>query len=78
MHGAFVPRRVPVGGELYEEPPTAVIRTLIRWMLTDPESQSRFVRFLGRDIPPEGWMTPALMRPCATREAMRDVRGLWA
>ncbi len=64
--------------ELYEEPPTLVIKTLIRWMLTDPEYQSRFVRFLGRDLAPETWLTPALMRACAARGVVRDVRRLWA
>jgi 2-polyprenyl-6-methoxyphenol hydroxylase-like FAD-dependent oxidoreductase len=64
--------------ELYEEPPTVVIKTLIRWMLTDPEYQTRFVRFLGRDIPPETWLTPALMRACAARGVARDVRSLWS
>lgn len=64
--------------ELYEEPPTLVIKTLIRWMLTDPEYQSRFIRFLGRDLPPETWMTPALMRACAARGVVRDVRAMWA
>jgi 2-polyprenyl-6-methoxyphenol hydroxylase-like FAD-dependent oxidoreductase len=64
--------------ELYEEPPTVMIRTLIRWMLSDPEYQERFVRFLGRDIPPETWLTPALMRACVARGMVRDVRGLWA
>ena len=64
--------------ELYEEPPTLVIQTLIRWMLTDPEYQSRFIRFLGRDIPPETWLTAALMRACVARGMARDVRSLWA
>ena len=64
--------------ELYEEPPTLVIKTLIRWLLTDPEYQSRFVRFLGRDIPAETWMTPALMRACVGRGMVRDVRSLWS
>lgn len=64
--------------ELYEEPPTILIKTLVRWMMTDPEYQSRFARFLGRDIAPETWMTPALMRACAARGVIRDLRELWA
>ena len=51
---------------------------VVRWMLTDPEYQERFVRFLGRDIPPETWMTPALMRACAARGVVRDLRSLWS
>jgi 2-polyprenyl-6-methoxyphenol hydroxylase-like FAD-dependent oxidoreductase len=64
--------------ELYEEPPTIMIRTLMRWMLTDPEYQERFTRLLGRDIPPETWMTPAIMRACAARGVVRDLRSLWS
>jgi 2-polyprenyl-6-methoxyphenol hydroxylase-like FAD-dependent oxidoreductase len=64
--------------ELYEEPPTIMIKTLVRWLMTDPEYQSRFIRFLGRDISPETWMTPALMRACAARGVMRDLRELWS
>ena len=64
--------------ELYEEPPKLVIRTLIRWMLTDPEYQNRFMRFLGRDLPPDTWMTPALVRACVARGVVRDVRRLWS
>jgi 2-polyprenyl-6-methoxyphenol hydroxylase-like FAD-dependent oxidoreductase len=64
--------------ELYEEPPTLVIRTMIRWMLTDPEYQNRFMRFLGRELAPDQWMTPALMRACMARGVARDVRRLWS
>lgn len=64
--------------ELYEEPPTIMLRTLVRWMLTDPEYQERFMRFLGRDISPETWMTPALVRACAARGVVRDLRDLWS
>lgn len=64
--------------ELYEDPPTLVIQTLIRWMLTDPEYQNRFMRLLGRELSPDKWMTPALMRACVARGLVRDVRRLWS
>ncbi len=77
-HPMFLATMDRLKRELYEEPPTILIKTLVRWMLTDPEYQSRFIRFLGRDISPETWMTPALMRACAARGVIRDLRELWA
>jgi 2-polyprenyl-6-methoxyphenol hydroxylase-like FAD-dependent oxidoreductase len=77
-HPMFLATMERLKRELYEEPPTIVIKTLIRWMLTDPEYQSRFMRFLGREISPETWMTPALMRGCIARGVARDVRRLWS
>ena len=53
--------------ELYDEPPVPVIKTLIRWMLTDSRYQERFLRFLSRDIPPKGWLSKGLMLGCAVR-----------
>jgi 2-polyprenyl-6-methoxyphenol hydroxylase-like FAD-dependent oxidoreductase len=61
--------------ELYSEPPAFVIRTLIRWMLTEPEYQERFIRFLGRDIPPESWLTSGVMARAVFRGLRRDVLG---
>ena len=77
-HPMFLATMGRLKRELYEEPPPLVIRTLIRWMLTDPEYQERFMRFLGRDLAPDAWMTPALMRACVARGMMRDVRRLWS
>lgn len=77
-HPMFLATMDRLKRELYEEPPTIVIKTLIRWMLTDPEYQNRFVRFLGRDIAPESWLTPAMMRSYVARGMVRDVRRLWS
>lgn len=41
--------------ELYGEPPTLVIRTLIRWMLTDPLYHRAYMRYLCRDLDPRDW-----------------------
>jgi len=62
--------------ELYEEPPPLVIRTLLRWLLNDPAYQRRFLLFLSRGIPPEGWLPPWLMGAAALRGALGDLRGL--
>lgn len=59
--------------ELYSEPPDLVIRTLIRWTLTDPLYQDRYMRYLFRDLDPRDW------RPGAAgvvwRGILRDLRG---
>lgn len=60
--------------ELYSEPPDLVARTLVRWMLTDPAYQDRFLKFLGRAIPPEGWLPPSLVAGAALRGMRRDLR----
>ncbi|MEW5851303.1 MAG: NAD(P)/FAD-dependent oxidoreductase [Myxococcota bacterium] len=62
--------------ELYSEPPVVVIRTFIRWMMTDPLYQERFLRLLGRDIDVDGWMSPGLVLGAAARGLGRDLRGL--
>lgn len=59
--------------ELYSEPPRIVIRTLLRWMLTDPAYQARFVAFLGRQLDPAGWLTPRLVLGCVARGIGRDI-----
>lgn len=63
--------------ELYSEPPEIVIRTLIRWMMTDPEYQERFLRYLCREIDPNGWRSGGLVARTVLRGAMRDIRRLF-
>jgi flavin-dependent dehydrogenase len=75
-HGMFVATMDRLKKELYDEPPELVIRTLVRWLLTDPEYQRRFILFLSRAIPPEGWLPPSLVGAAAARGALRDLRGL--
>lgn len=63
--------------ELYDEPPVPVIRTLIRWMMTDPAYQTQFLRYLSRDIPADGWLTPGLVAGAVLRGMGRDARALF-
>jgi hypothetical protein len=63
--------------ELYSEPPVPVIRTMIRWMMTDPEYQERFLSYLGRVIPADTAITPGLMARACLRGIGRDVRSLF-
>jgi hypothetical protein len=46
-------------------------------MMTDPEHQDRFLKFLSRAIPADGVMTPGLMARTALRGPGRDVFGLF-
>jgi len=75
-HGMFLMTVGRLRRELYQEPPVPVIRTLIRWMMTDPEYQERFLKLLGRAIPAEGAITPGLMAGAVLRGLGRDLRGL--
>jgi 2-polyprenyl-6-methoxyphenol hydroxylase-like FAD-dependent oxidoreductase len=75
-HGMFLATMERLKRELYDEPPEIVIRTLIRWMLHDPEYQRRFLLFLARAIPAENWLPPSLVPAAALRGALRDLRQL--
>jgi 2-polyprenyl-6-methoxyphenol hydroxylase-like FAD-dependent oxidoreductase len=75
-HPMFLATMDRLRKELYDEPPELVIRTLVRWLLTDPEYQQRFLRFLSRAIPPQNWLPPSLIGAAAVRGALRDLRNL--
>lgn len=62
--------------ELYEEPPAPVMRTLMRWLLQDPEYHRRFFAFLGREVAPDNWLSPGLMLRTMGRGLLRDVGGV--
>jgi len=59
--------------ELYQEPPTPVIRTMMRWLLQDPAYHHQFFAFLSRAIPPENWLRPSLVLGAAARGLLRDI-----
>lgn len=59
--------------ELYEEPPPIIARTLIRWMMTDPAYQKRFMQFLGRELPAKGWQSKRLVGGAILRGIGRDL-----
>jgi 2-polyprenyl-6-methoxyphenol hydroxylase-like FAD-dependent oxidoreductase len=77
-HPMFVATTNRLKTELYSEPPVPVIKTLLRWMLTDPVYQDRFLRLLCRDISPAGWLSPSLMAGSALRGMGRDLRRLFS
>ena len=75
-HGMFLATMDRLKKELYDEPPELVIRTMIRWLLHDPEYQRRFLLFLCRAIPAEGWLPSSVVRGAVMRGALGDLRGL--
>lgn len=60
--------------ELYEEPPPMLARTLLRWLMTDPAYQRRFMQFIGRELPAEGWLGKRLIGGAIVRGIRRDLR----
>jgi flavin-dependent dehydrogenase len=79
LHAATHPMYLETVGrlrrELYDEPPPFIIKTLIRWMMTDPAYQTRFLQYLGRTISPTGWASPGLMAGAVMRGIWRDLTG---
>ncbi len=63
--------------ELYQDPPAIVVKTFLRWLMTDPEYQRRFLLFLARQEPAETWPPPGLLAGAALRGAGRDLKSLW-
>lgn len=61
--------------ELYGPPPNVVVRTVLRWLLTDRAYQERFFGFLGRDpaVDPERWRSPGLVLGALFRGLGRDL-----
>ena len=63
--------------ELYDEPPVPVIKTAIRWMMSDPTYQTEFLRYLSRDVAPDKWMTPSLIAGALARGLGRDLSSMF-
>lgn len=62
--------------ELYDEPPSFVVSTILRWLLNDPRYKRRFVEYLCREVHPGRWMTPSLVGGALARGALGDLRRL--
>lgn len=75
-HGMFLATMERLQRELYDEPSEVTIRTLMRWMLANPEYQRRFLQLLTRAIPPEGWLPPTVVPGAVLRGAIADLRRL--
>jgi 2-polyprenyl-6-methoxyphenol hydroxylase-like FAD-dependent oxidoreductase len=73
-HDMFLATMERLRRELYDEPPTLVVKTLLRWLLNDEEYQRRFVLFLCRALPPARWMTRGVMGRAIARGILGDLR----
>ncbi len=60
--------------ELYDEPPEFIIKTALRWLMTDPGYHDRFIRYLSRSLPGDRLMTPSLIGGAMVRGIARDLR----
>ena len=59
-HTMFLQTVSRIKQEIYSEPPSFIIDTIIRWTLTDPEYQVGFMRYLHRAIDPSERPAPHL------------------
>lgn len=73
-HQMFQSTMKRLARDLYADPPPAMIHTLLRWALEDPEYQRRFLLFLTRTLPPDRFRTPSLMAGVIARGMLRDLR----
>jgi 2-polyprenyl-6-methoxyphenol hydroxylase-like FAD-dependent oxidoreductase len=60
--------------ELYAEPPPVVIRSLLRYVLTDPEYSRRFMRVATRTLAPEQLLPPRVLLRLAARGGLRHAK----
>lgn len=73
-HGMFLATMERLRRELYVEPPRWLIKTVLRWMLTDEEYKRRFLRFLCRSVPPDDWAKHGLIGRAVLRGLKADLR----
>src|SRR5690606_14595523 len=73
-HDMFLATVERLRRELYRDPPALVVRTLMRWMMTDEEYARRFMLYLCRSLPPRRWLTPGLMARAIARGMLGDLR----
>jgi hypothetical protein len=59
-HSMFVQTAQRVKQEVYGEPPPFIVKTLIRWSLSDPKYQEGFLRYIHRAIEPSERPTPGV------------------
>jgi 2-polyprenyl-6-methoxyphenol hydroxylase-like FAD-dependent oxidoreductase len=62
--------------ELYQDLPAVMIKTFLRWLITDPGYQQRFMLYFTRSLPDDRLMTPELVAGSLLRGMGRDLRAL--
>jgi len=71
-HSMYVVTTTRIERELYSEPPLSVVRSVMRWMMTDPKYAEIFLRVQGRDCPPEWLLSKSLALGAISRGIWRD------
>ncbi len=74
-HPMFLTTTGRLERELYEEPPLAMIHTVLRWTLSDPQYQETYLRVLAREWPPSRLASRRMMGAAIARGVGRDIRG---
>lgn len=64
-----------VKGEMFNDPPPFIIKTLVRWLVNSPEYQRDFARLLTRASEPSNWQTPGVMGRAIMRGIRNDLFG---
>ncbi len=64
--------------EIYSEPPPAVAKTMMRWMISDPEYGHRFALLLTRQIEPSTFLSPGRLLKLSARGALRRLKRRFA
>lgn len=72
-HAMFIVTTTRIKRELYSEPPMPIVRTLMRWMMTDPQYADTFIRVQGRACPPELLLSNKLAVSAVFRSIWREV-----
>jgi len=75
-HDMFNATLERVQRELYASPPPPVAKTILRWMLTDPEYVNRFALLLIREIEPATWAPPSLLVKALLKGMAGDLKRL--
>ena len=75
-HPMFLATMDRLKREMYSEPPALVVKTALRWILSDPEYQRRLGLAVTRAIPPLGWAPPSLMAKAILQGVVGDLRRL--
>ncbi len=76
-HAMFEQTQLRLQRELYSEPPVMMIKTMMRWLLTDEAYQRRFIHYLARSLPDDRLLTPGVMAGAIARGVGRDISRLW-
>lgn len=74
-HPMFLMTTGRLARELYQEPPIPVMKTLLRWTLTDPGYQDTYMHVFAREWSAERMASKRMMGAAIARGIKRDIAG---